>query len=219
MRAISERRRVVESERHDHSVKRGRRGWFHFENMPLLEKVFKSFVRVLHLRKIGYRNALDVRVEEVEFGFSDLPACFDGVRVLLVTDPHIDEFEALAGKVLELAGQVDYDFCVLGGDYNFGYRQESGLAYLRMKELADGLVGRSRVFGVLGNHDMYRMGEMLQECGVEMLVNDNACVERDGERLYVLGLDDCHYYDAADLALAGEGIEEGAFRIVACRYP
>ena len=54
-----------------------------------------------------------------------------------VTDTHIDEFPALGDTIRRLAESVTYDFCILGGDYNFGYRQESGMAYLRMKELAE----------------------------------------------------------------------------------
>ena len=219
MRPISKKRQRAEDDPHEHAVRRGRRGWLHFENMPWLGKVFKFFLRTLHLRRLGVRNVLDIKVERMEFEFDNLPAGFDGVRVLLVTDPHIDEFATLAERVLKLAETLEYDFCILGGDYNFGYRQESGMAYLRMQELAKGLVGRCRVFGVLGNHDMYRMGEMLADCGVEMLINDNVRIERNGESMYLVGLDDCHYYGADDIASAQRGICDGAFKVMISHSP
>lgn len=219
LRPISEKRQLVEVERHEHTVKRGKRSWFHFENMPWLIQTFKFLVRSMHLREYGYRNALDVCVENVELEFENLPAAFDGTRILFVTDTHINAFEELAGRILNLAVGLDYDFCILGGDYSFGYRQESGLAYLRMQELAKGLVAKSPVFGVLGNHDRYRMGETLEECGVQMLINDNAFVERNGDRIYIVGLDDCHYYRADDIELAQEGISGEPFRIMVSHSP
>lgn len=219
MRPISEKRQRVETERHEHAVRRGQRGWLHFENMPWLEKAFKFLVRLLHMRSRGFKNILDIRVNRVEFEFESLPAGFDGIRILLITDFHIDEFETLGEKILNLAAGVEYDLCILGGDYNFGYRQESGLAYLRMKELAEELVRHSRVLGVLGNHDKYRMGVMLAEWGVEMLVNDNVCLERNGDSIYIVGLDDCHYYGADDIESAGRGVADGAFKIMVSHSP
>ena len=219
MRAISKKRQRAEDEPREHAVRRGRRGRLHFENMPWLEKVFKFFLCALHIRRFGARNVLDIKVERVEFEFDNLPAGFDGVRVLLVTDPHIDEFAALGERILKLAETLEYDFCILGGDYNFSYRQEGPMAYLRMKELAEGLVGRCRVFGILGNHDMYRMGEMLADCGVEMLINDNVRIERNGDSMYLVGLDDCHYYCADDIVSAQRGICDGAFKVMISHSP
>ncbi len=219
MRKISEKRQVVERERREHNVRRGRWGWFHFENMPWLQDVFRGFLRLVGLRRRGERNATAILVEWVEFELAELGRAFDGMRILLVTDTHIDEFPSLAGEIVRLAESVEYDLCILGGDYNFGYRQESGMAYLRMRELAEGLVRRSPVYGILGNHDKYAMGAMLAECGVRMLVNEHAVIERGGERLPLVGLDDCHYYEAADIALAEEGLPEGAFKVMLSHSP
>lgn len=187
--------------------------------MPWIAKLFKFLVRSMHLRSRGYRNALDIRVEEVDFEFDNLPAAFDGTRILFVTDPHIDAFEELTDKVLRLTDTLEYDICILGGDYNFGYRQESGMASLRMQQLAKGLVKRSRVFGVLGNHDRYGMGQLLEKCGVKMLVNDNVSIENNGEKIYIVGLDDCHYYRSEDIQTAQKGIDDDQFKIMLCHSP
>ncbi len=64
----------------------------------------------------------------------------------------------------------DYDFCILGGDYSFGYNDNHGLACERMRTITEFLGRKSRVFGVLGNHDKYKIGQLLNECGVEILV-------------------------------------------------
>jgi len=219
MRPISEKRQRVERERREHKVRRGRWGRFHFENMPWLQDVIKGVLRTVGLKRRGERNAEALALESADFQFDDLPAAFDGLRILFVSDTHIDEFPTLGESIRRLAESVPYDLCILGGDYNFAYRQESGIAYLRMKALAESLVRRSPVYGVLGNHDKYAMGRMLEECGVRVLVNEHVCLEREGGRLCLVGLDDCHYYEAADIELAEEGMAEGAFKVMICHSP
>jgi predicted MPP superfamily phosphohydrolase len=138
---------------------------------------------------------------------------------LLITDLHIDGLDLLAEKVISIAGGVNYDFCILGGDYSFGQARKGSLAYSRMSDVAAALRARSRVFGVLGNHDRYSIAQLLDECGVEMLVNESVCLEKDGDKMYLAGLDDCHYFGADDIALAGSEIENGAFKILLCHSP
>ena len=219
MRNINARRKLVENEGHIHAVKRGLRGRWHLENMPRLIRTIKALLRISPFYTRGHENALDVQVEQVEFVFDNLPAAFDGTRILFVADPHIDELQDLPDKILSIAAELEYDFCILGGDYNFGYRQESGLAYLQMQQVAEKLLHRSRVFGILGNHDRFRMAERLQQCGVEMLLNENVCIEKDGCRIYICGIDDCHYYGADDIKLAADGIDNGHFKIMLSHSP
>jgi hypothetical protein len=187
--------------------------------MPWLEPVVRFILAVIGLKGRGYRNAFDVGVETVDFELANLPDGFDGFRILLVSDLHIDAFAELVGRIAGLVEDIEYDLCILGGDYSFDHHEESEIACCRMRELAGVLVRKGRVLGVLGNHDRYRMGQVLSDCGVEMLVNENACVERDGGRIYVAGVDDCHYYESADMGLAGEGIEGESFRIMVSHSP
>jgi len=219
MRAMSERRRLVEQEGRIHAVRRGRRGALHFENMPRLHKTLEFLLRLTLTKDRGVRNALDVRAEEVGIVFGNLPAGFDNTRILLVTDLHIDGMDWLAEKIISVADVVDYDFCILGGDYSFGSAREGGLAYSRMREVAARLRAKSRVFAILGNHDRYSIGELLEGCGVEVLVNESVCFEKDGDKIYLSGLDDCHYYGADDIELADGGIDAGAFKILVCHSP
>jgi len=216
---MSERRRLVEQEGRRHAVRRGMRGRLHFENMPRLHKLLEFLVRVTLTKDRGVRNVLDVRSEEVEIVSGELPAGFDNTRILLVTDLHIDGVDGLAEKIVSVAGAVDYDFCILGGDYSFGAGSKGSLAYSRMKDVAAELRAKSKVFAVLGNHDRYSTGELLEECGVRVLVNESVCLEKGSDKMYLTGLDDCHYYGADDIELADDGIEDGAFKILVCHSP
>ena len=219
MRSISDRRRLVEVEGRRHAVKRGLRGRWHFENMPWLHTFLDWVLRISFIKRLGVRNALDLSVNEVEIEFDNLDGEFDGTRILLVTDLHIDGLDGLQEKLIEIAGGLDYDYCVLGGDYSFGGGKDCDSAFSSSREIAGALRKRSRVFGVLGNHDKYKMAEVLDECGVEMLINENVCIEKGGGKIYIAGLDDCHYYGADDVKSADSGIGEGGFKIMVCHSP
>lgn len=219
MRSINARRKLVENEGHIHAVKRGLRGRWHLENMPWLIKTIRGLLRISPFYTRGHGNALDLQVEQVEFAFDNLPAPFDGTRILFIADTHIDQLQDLKDKILAMADELEYDFCILGGDYNFAYCQENDMAYLQMKFLAEKLLQKSRVFGILGNHDRYRMAQLLQQCGVEMLLNENICIEKEGCKIYICGIDDCHYYGADDIRLAAEGIDNRHFKIMLSHSP
>ena len=219
MRSISKKRKLVEEEKHEHVIKRGRLGRLHFENLPWLGKIFKLFLRISFIISKGRRNAANIRVENVEIAFDDLPSSFDNMRILLITDLHIGGMDRMVERIKGVAGQLDYDFCILGGDYSFGRGAADSIAGLRMAQLARWLCDKSRVFGILGNHDKYWMGEALQKCGVEMLVNENICIEKKDGKIHLAGLDDCHYFSADDLELADSGILDGEFKIMISHSP
>ena len=134
MRPISAKRDLVEREGRRHLVRRGFRERLHLENLPGLLRGFHFFLRVTLTKSRGLRNAEDVQVEQVSVVFDNLPATFHNTRILLITDLHIDGIDGLAEKIISAAKEIDYDLCILGGDYSFGYDKGSGPAYPIMKE-------------------------------------------------------------------------------------
>lgn len=219
MRPINKRRWLVEHEGHIHAVKRGRSGRFHFENMPRLHRILAFFLRITFTQWIGRANALKVKLEQFDIACPSLPESFDGLRILFVTDPHIDNTDALVEKIIKVVDPATYDICVLGGDYTFGRAWQNAIDYSNLETIAKYLVARSPVFGVLGNHDTYDVGKLLETIGVKMLVNDSVAIDRQGEKIYIAGLDDCHYFGAEDIKLADESIEKGAFKIMVSHSP
>jgi predicted MPP superfamily phosphohydrolase len=219
MRPIGATRLAIEGEGHRHLVKRGWLRSLHIENVPSLFTLLGYFLKLTLLDVPGRKNALDVQLETIDIHLPGLPKGFDGVKLLFVSDLHIDGQEGLAEKLIGLIEPLTYDFCLLGGDYTFGADRESEVATSRMVKIATYLAGRTEVFGILGNHDRYAMGECLNQCGVKMLINSNVCLEHAGDSLYLVGLDDSHYYHADDLELAEEGLPPDAFRVMLAHSP
>ena len=218
MRGISKQRELIERQGRRHAVKRGRMGRLHFENMPWLHKALDLSLRVSFIRARGRWNALNVKIESVNIAFGNLPNGFDNTRILFITDFHIDATDTLADRIIRLADDIDYDFCILGGDYSFGTGKNCDSAFEKMSRIARHLTTKSRVFAVLGNHDRYKMAQVLNECGVEMLINEGIYLEKAGDKIYIAGLDDCHYYAAEDIALTDISCN-GQFKIMVSHSP
>jgi predicted MPP superfamily phosphohydrolase len=208
MRAVSKRRLLVESQDHENKVK-----------TPWYWGVLDFFLRVSLTRNIGLRNALDVRVENVELIFGHLPKGFDNVCILFVTDLHLDGTNPLVDKVLNIVGNIDYDYCILGGDYTYSRNGDLDQVYSQIEQIAKLLKTKSRVFGILGNYDLYRTGELLEGHGAEMLINEGICLERNGDRIYLAGMDDPSHYKADDIVLTDGNTWDGAFKIMVCHSP
>jgi predicted MPP superfamily phosphohydrolase len=208
MRAISEKRLLVEKQDDESKAKDS---WYW--------SVLDFLLRVSLIRNAGLKNALDIRVENVEFVFEHLPEGFDNVRILFITDLHFDGTKPLADKVLNIIGNIDYDYCILGGDYTYGRNADSNLVYSQIEQAAELLKSKSRAFGILGNYDLYRTAELLEACGVEMLINEGIRLERKSDKLYLAGMDDPSHYKADDIALTDGNTWDGAFKIMLCHSP
>jgi len=219
VRPISPIRQRIESEGHHHIVKRGVRGRFHFENLPALVDVLNWGLTMTRLKSLGIRQALDVRLETVEISLARLPQAWDGLRLLFLSDLHIDGNEPLLERITTCVQALEYDICCLGGDYSFGWNGEFGRAHELMSQIAAHLIRRSPVYGILGNHDAYHMGQCLEQAGVTMLINDAVCLEREGEMLCVVGLDDGHYFAADDIEQAMEAVPPGVCTLLLAHTP
>lgn len=219
MRPISQKRKRIEEQRHDLSERKGGRKVLRFENMPRLVNVLDLFLKINFIKRRGLKNAANIKVEEVEFGFNGLPRGFNNTRILLITDIHIDCIDMIGNNITRIASEIDYDFCILGGDYTLSWSKDHGDAYSKMGDIASQLREKSRVFGVLGNYDRYSIAEVMDKCGVEMLINESVYLEKEGDEIYLVGLDDCSSYETDDLELADRQIANGAFKIMVCHSP
>jgi predicted MPP superfamily phosphohydrolase len=208
MRVTNEKRLSVEKQDLEHKTKK-----------PLRWDGLDFLLRLSLIRKVGLRNALDVRVENVELAFTHLPKGFDNLRILFITDPHLDGTNPLVDKILSIFYNIDYDYCILGGDYIYGRHGHSDQAYSQIEKIVKTLKNKSRVFGILGNYDLNSTGQFLDALGVEMLVNEGVCIESKADRLYLAGIDDPSHYKADDIALADGNAWKGAFKIMVCHSP
>ncbi len=167
----------------------------------------------------GKRNALKPVVRTIRLDFQDLPAAFDGFRLMHLSDFHIDGVDGLAESLAAVLAKTPCDLCVFTGDYRYDDRGPCEAVYPRMKTVIDSIQSRHGIYGSLGNHDPGEAALRLQRLGVNMLVNDSACIRRDGESVWLVGLDDNFDYGCHNLALAMEGVPADGFKILLAHAP
>ena len=168
------------------------------------------------LAAIGVANAIRVpAVKDVEVTIRDLPPQFDGYRVLQLTDLHISRlFPARwASAVVDRANASGVDLIVVTGDFIDGSvaMRERDVAPLAKLRAPDG------VYAIPGNHEYFfdyaAWMQHLSGLGIRMLPNANRVLERQGERLAIVGVTDLSAPGAGqagpDLATAMRGVPAG----------
>jgi hypothetical protein len=179
---------------------RHRRLWGLFESLSHLAD-WCLWAVGLHGR--GVRNALAIRLVELEIGFPDLPAAFDGYRILQLTDTHLDELPDLAPRAAELVRGAPADLLALTGDYRGKTKGPYGRALELLAPVVEAAQASDGRLALLGNHDSAEMAAALEGLGLRVMLNESVTLRRGGEALIFTGVDDvhCFYTDQARWAL------------------
>lgn len=185
-----------------------------FEDAVYYHVFMKSVLKAVGIYERGQRNALVVEKKEVLFAFKDLPAAFDGYKILFISDLHLDGLPGLTQRAIDIIRRTPADLCILGGDLRMETYGTFTPALEQMRLLLPEIQVKDGILGVLGNHDCPEIVEPLKELGVNFLVNGALPVEKNGERLWLVGTDDCHYFKAQDLKSAFQGLTSDTFTIL-----
>jgi len=219
MRPIPKNRRIREIQKHISFFTHDTPSKIHIMNIDFIVDAVKFGLKITGLDQIAYENAKNVKIKELKLKFFSLPEKFDGYKILFMSDLHIDGMNPLCDILISLIGSLSYDISILGGDYRFLTRGNVDETVSKMDKLVTFLKTKSDVLAVLGNHDEYEIGEALNLSGVDMLINENRKLERDGDTIYVCGVDDCHYYAAHNYDETEKDIPENAFKILISHSP
>lgn len=184
-----------------------------YEDAVYYHLFMKSVFKAMGIYERGKRNALVVEKREVSFHFRDLPAAFDGYKILFLSDLHLDGLPGLTEKTVEIIRRTPADLCILGGDLRMETYGPFAAALEQMRLLLPEIRAEDGILGVLGNHDCPEFIEALEELGVNFLLNDSLPVQRSGQCIWIVGADDCHYFKAHDLESAFSGLPLGSFSI------
>lgn len=181
---------------------------------------FGVLLRAVGLYKRGHENYLRPGLNELSFSFANLPPAFDGFRILYVADLHFDpRYEAFVEPVRHLIDSVEADLCCFGGDYFFEHFGEIGPVRDAMARLVEAVHAPRGMLGVLGNHDMSSVIAPFEALGIRLLMNEHVTIEKDGDKIAIIGVDDTSFYEANDMAGAMEGMPETAFRLLLAHTP
>jgi hypothetical protein len=212
----AQRRLRIETD-HEAHVFGGGFSFFHLENWYSIHAFIRAGLKASGLYRRAARNTLDIQVVENHVFLEDLPAAFDGFRLLQLSDLHIDMNEAIAHAIVGRVRGMDYDLCVLTGDYRFRTFGDIAGCLDGMRRLRGSL--SSDVLAVLGNHDSIAMLPALEDMGIRLLMNESTTVRRGDEHLYLAGIDDAHFFGAGNVGKALAGIPQGVPAILLSHTP
>jgi len=184
--------------------------FFHVENWYSIHSVIRSVLTLAGLYGRGGRNAQNVQVRHNHVSCGRLPSAFEGFKILQISDMHADISEGAMRRVIDLLAGMEYDICVLTGDFRgktFGPFSQAMEGVERVR-----LHLRRSVYGVLGNHDTIRMLPGLEAIGIRMLLNECVEIERGGARIHLAGIDDAHFFRMDNIEKAGDPIPQGGRR-------
>jgi predicted MPP superfamily phosphohydrolase len=97
-----------------------------------------------------------------------------------------------ASALIDCVRPLDYDICVITGDYRSWTFGPIEKAMTGMRSLTKAL--KKPVYAVLGNHDSIRMVPELENMGIHMLLNESFEITHNNRSIYLAGIDDAHYY-------------------------
>lgn len=193
--------------------------WFNLTSFLSDQVLLTWLFRITGLYRIGQRNALRLTVEDVTISLPGLPRSFDGYRILLLTDLHLDGMDTIDSAIIDLLPDRPVDLWLIGGDFRMKTYGDSTLATCRFKKLMQHARATDGAFGVLGNHDCIEMLPDLEDAGLVMLVNDAWVITRGDDAIWIAGVDDPHYYRLSDPGQACRNIPQGSFVILLAHSP
>lgn len=148
-----------------------------------------------------------ITVTEHAIAVPQLPDELDGVRIVHLTDFHLEGYGDAERAVVQIVRRADPEVLCLTGDY---VRNNESLQFLPpfLMEMARG----RRAYAVLGNHDhaddvdTHRLVEDIRRSGVVPLINEAATDTVRKVPIEIIGVDDPHT-NRADLPRAMEELE------------
>ena len=128
--------------------------------------------------------------------FADLPAGFDGCRIVVLSDLHGGSFGEDNADLFAAVAAEEPDYIFYLGDLEDKYR---GPVSGYPEAVADGLTAIAPTYYVTGNHewaigDVPDLKETLADHGVAVLSNQFTVLERNGDSIVLAGIDDPNGY-------------------------
>ena len=206
----------------------------------------RQFISLIGLGIAGIFSALVIdgiifgkyrhNVRKVKLKIAGLPDVFKGYKIVQISDVHSGSFfhpEKLQ-KAVDLINEQKADLVLFTGDMvnNFANEFEPFVPLFSTIKAKDGK------FSVLGNHDYGDYAEwnsaeekarnipnliqLQKQAGFEMLRNEHRIIEKNGEKLYILGVENWGekpFPQYGDLNKASAGIPAEAAKILMSHDP
>ena len=183
-----------------------------------------------------YRGKYNYKVLRYTLEFDDLPDAFDGYQITQISDIHSGSFDnrRKIAYGVDLINEQESDIIVFTGDMvnNTASEMEPWKALFSRLKAKDGL------YSVLGNHDygdyiswdseaaktanLKQLKTIQEEMGFRLLLNESTYLEKDGQRLALIGVENWgagRFKKAGDIDKAIAAVQKDDFKILMSHDP
>ena len=155
-----------------------------------------------------YWGNTSIQTTQFSIHSENIPASFDGFKIVQVSDLHNAEFGNNQGELLRAVIETSPDLIAVTGDLIDSNRVNVEKAM----EFINGAVKMAPVYYVTGNHEAWtdqytKLKEQMAEAGVFILKDESTTIERGGDSIRLLGVDD------PDFTIKGDTFGETAAMI------
>jgi len=183
-----------------------------------------------------YRGKYNYQVLKYELEFDDLPDAFHNYQITQISDVHSGSFDDYK-KVeygVNLINEQQSDVIFFTGDIVNNRSTELE----PWKEVFSRLEAKDGLYSILGNHDygdyavwdteeekaqnLEDLKAMQKEMGFDLLLNSNRFLEKDGQKIALVGVENWGrggFKKAGDLQKAKEGVSPEDFKILLSHDP
>lgn len=131
-----------------------------------------------------------IKTETTVVSSDRLPAAFEGLRIVVVSDLHGKVFGKSNDALLKKVSGLNPDLIAVTGDLI-----ETEEQFAMVPAVASGLAAVAPTYYVTGNHEwnvrrVPELKKLLGQCGVTVLTNEFIPLERSGQIIVIAGIDD-----------------------------
>jgi uncharacterized protein len=183
------------------------------------------------------KTAFDFKVRRKKVVLSNLPASFEGLKIVQISDIHSGSFYSgdAFQKAVDIIMEQKPDIIFFTGDLVNDMSSEAEPHIPIWKQLSAPL----GIFSILGNHDygdyvvwespeakkanLDRLKEIHQEMGWDLLLNEHRILEKNGEQIGLLGVENwggaLRFPRLGDIPLAKKGMPDVPVKLLLSHDP
>jgi len=182
-----------------------------------------------------YKGKYNFKVLKYTLHFEDLPDAFDGYKITQISDIHSGSFDnkEKIEYAVDLVNEQHSDVIFFTGDLVNNKAEEM----IPWMDTFSRLKAKDGIFSILGNHDygdyvrweseeaktqnLIDLAEVHREIGFDLLMNESRFLEKDGQRIAIVGVENWGrgFKQKGDLAKAARNIDANDFKILMSHDP
>ena len=183
------------------------------------------------------KGAFDYQVRKTKLKLTGLPKSFEGLKIVQISDLHLGSFVSTSpiARVVDIVNEQQADLIFFTGDL-VNNRAVEAEPFIDLLKAVAAPMG---VYSILGNHDygdyvqwpsseakksnLQRLVDIHGEIGWKILLNENVILEKDGDKLAILGIENwgamLRFRKYGDLSKAYQGTEDVQTKLLLSHDP